>query len=280
MLLACPVLIVTGEDEKKVISWVKWLAVKCSEMENVGTEGCSFAEQLLLTAIHLHGDRRSAAVKLANSTLGMRIKVSSSSLTKIKHIFTQEVFPTQVVAAHAMKVPITKDLNANISGYLPIHCVFQLLKTRAFSQGRIDVKYWIYQQLCSTASPLHPQLQPLVSQYVSTIVSPLSKTNHSIHDNVFNKPLTEQEILQVFDDKKHYSFTSKLLMLYYVLLYEDSVLSSMKQITLLPNKPKRYSSSLINAIPVKLPLYKAQRQPMSCQGLYPECWSRIDRGSF
>lgn len=269
MLLACPILITSDEDEKKVISWVKWLAIKCSEIERVGSEGCSFAEQLLLTAIHLHGDRRSAAVKLANSTLGMRIKVSSSSLMKIKHIFTQEVFPTQVVAAHAMKVPITRDLNANINGYLPIHCVFQLLKSRAFSQGKIDVKFWIYQQLCSTSSPLHPQLQPLVSQYVSTLVNPSSKSNLTVHDNTFNKPFTEEEIIQVFDDNKGYSFTSKLLILYYVLLYEDSVLNSMKQIALHPNKPSRYPSSLINSIPVKLLIYKAQRQPAACQGLYP-----------
>ena len=269
MLLACPSLINSEEDEKKVISWVKWLAVKCNEIEGVGSEGCSFAEQLLLTAIHLHGDRRSAAVKLANSTLGMRIKVSSSSLLKIKHIFTQEVFPTQVVAAHAMKVPITKDLNANVAGYLPIHCVFQLLKSRAFSQGKIDVKFWIYQQLCSTSSPLHPQLQPLVSQYVSTLVSPTFKSNHLIQDTILNKPFTEEEILEVFDETKRYSFTSRLLMLYYVLLYEDSVLNSMKQISSHPNKPSRYSSNLINTIPVKLLMYKAQRQPAACQGLYP-----------
>nr|CAB3256441.1 integrator complex subunit 2 [Phallusia mammillata] len=283
MLLACPQL-VAEEQESQVIRWIKWLASHSSEMENVGPEGCSFAEQLLLTAIHLHGDRRAAAVRLACATLGMRMKVSNSSLNRLKHIFTEEVFPTHVVAAHATQVPVTKNLNDAMTGYLPVHCVYQLLKTRAFSQGRISVKDWIYKQICSATSPLHPQLQPLIQQFVVTIVTPLSKGHHIKEDGILNEPFTEEQIMEVFGisldslklgKKQNYSpidsctLTSKLLMLYYVLQYEDSILNNMKTLALIQNRPARYSSSLINQIPVKLLLYKAQRQPKCSQGLYP-----------
>nr|XP_002124952.1 integrator complex subunit 2 [Ciona intestinalis] len=281
MLLACPALLTGEEQERRVVGWIKWLASRSSEMERIGPEGSSFAEQLLLTAIHLHGDRRTAAVRLACSTLGMRIKVTSQSLTRLRQIFTEEVFPTQVIAAHATKVPVTKQLNANMTGYLPVHCVYQLLKTRAFSQCRVPVQDWIYRQICSTSSPLHPQLQPLVLQFVSTVVTPASKVHRSRQDGALNQPFKYSDILAVYgimdtkdsegihiNESKH-SLTSMLLMLYYVLLYEDSILSNMKTLASLPNRPQRYPATLINQIPVKLLLFKAQRQPKSCQGLYP-----------
>ena len=284
MLLACPSLIVLPDQEKQVISWIRWLASRSSELENVGPEGCSFAEQLLLTAIHLHGDRYSVAVQLACSTLGMRIKVSTSSLSKLRHIFTEEVFPTQVVAAHAMKISVTKNLNSAMTGYLPVHCIYQLLKTRAFSQGRVPVKDWIYQQICASDSPLHPQLQPLILHYVNTIVTPSTKGNNNLHmEGNLNEPFEESKIIDMFgikdpnkktvnldvDIKLSYSLTAQLLMLYYVLLYEDAILNNIKTLALLPNQPKRYTPNLINQIPVELLVFKAQKNPKSCQGLYP-----------
>ena len=282
MLLACPALLCGSAEEERVVSWIKWLASRSEEMENVGPEGCSFAEQLLLTAIHLHGDKKNAVIRLACSTLGMRVKVSSASLNKLRNVFTVEVFPTHVVAAHAAKVPVTKNLNASMSGYLPIHCVYQLLKSRAFTQGRIPVKDWIYNQICVAKSPLHPQLQPLIQQYVTTIVTPFSR-GHSKQNRLLNEPFEEKDVLQVFggengyqsafstgiNNNERFSLTSKLLMLYYVLLYEDMVLNNMKSLSYLSERPKRYSSTLINMIPVKLLLFKAKRQPKCSQGLYP-----------
>uniref|UniRef100_H2ZQV9 Integrator complex subunit 2 n=1 Tax=Ciona savignyi TaxID=51511 RepID=H2ZQV9_CIOSA len=274
MLLACPALLSGAEQERRVVGWIKWLASRSSEMERIGPEGSSFAEQLLLTAIHLHGDRRNAAVRLACSTLGMRIKVPSQSLTRLRQIFTEEVFPTQVIAAHATKVPVTKKLNSTMTGFLPVHCVYQLLKTRAFSQCRVPVNDWIYRQICSASAPLHPQLQPLISQYVSTIVTPAGKTHQPRQEGAVNQPFQYADILTVYgmqgtSNEPKYSLTSMLLMLYYVLLYEDSILSNMKALALLPNRPQRYPAALINQIPVKLLLYNAQRQPKACQGLYP-----------
>lgn len=48
-------------------------------------------------------------------------------------------------------------------------------------------------------------------------------------DGMLNDPLTEREITNVFDSKaQDTSLSSQLLILYYVLLYEDSVLNHMK----------------------------------------------------
>ena len=37
-------------------------------------------------------------------------------------------------------MPVTEDLNANMSGYLAIHCIYQLLKSRAFSKYKVPIK--------------------------------------------------------------------------------------------------------------------------------------------
>jgi len=31
-----------------------------------------------------------------------------------------------------------------MSGFLPIHCVLQLLKSQAFTKHRVNIKTWIY----------------------------------------------------------------------------------------------------------------------------------------
>ena len=55
-----------------------------------------------------------------------------------------------------LTVPVTKDLNAKLTGFLPVHCVHQLLKSRVFSKHRVDVKvdfnlYW-FQSITSFSS--------------------------------------------------------------------------------------------------------------------------------
>lgn len=53
---------------------------------------------------------------------------------------------------------------------------------------------WIYRQLCETATPIHTQLIPLIDAYINSILTPASKAN----PEATNQPITEQEILSVF----------------------------------------------------------------------------------
>lgn len=45
-----------------------------------------------------------------------------------------------MVAANAVKLPVTKGLDASCSGYLPIHSILQLLKSRVFSRHKVPIK--------------------------------------------------------------------------------------------------------------------------------------------
>ena len=66
--------------------------------------------------------------------------VKANALARIRQIFTQEIFTEQVITAHAVTVPVTEGLNADMGGYLPIHCIYQLLKSRAFSKYKVPIK--------------------------------------------------------------------------------------------------------------------------------------------
>lgn len=170
MLIACPSLIMQPVQEAKGIEWVQWLIKEEAYFESNSGVSASFGEMLLLMAIHFHSNQVSAICELVCSTLGMKIPLRQNNTTRMKQIFTQEIFTEQVVTAHAVKVPVTPNLNANMLGYLPVHCIHQLLKSRAFTKHKVPIKSWIYRQICNSSAPLHPVLPSLIEVYVNSII--------------------------------------------------------------------------------------------------------------
>ncbi|XP_038059414.1 integrator complex subunit 2-like [Patiria miniata] len=282
MLFACPSLI-SQEDEHVVIDWINWLVREGPMFERESGVSASFSEMLLLMASHFHANQVHAIIDLVCSTLGMKIPIRPNSLARLRLMFMQEVFTEQVVTAHAVTVAVTPDLSGSISGYLPIHCVYNLLQSRAFAKHKVPIKDWIFKQICHSAPPLHPLFPPLLEAYVtSVVVSTQSGTKQ-----YRNAPLTEREILSVYKTSNvsllrasvaedpgvaragQCGLTVQLLMLYYLLLYEDCVLSNMKTLVMNNERPQSYSSKLTSQIPIKYLLHEAQRHQPDYAGLYP-----------
>lgn len=301
MLIACPSLIGQQEHEKRSIEWVQWLVREEAYFESASGVTASFGEMLLLMAIHFHSNQLSAICELVCSTLGMKVPIRPNNMTRMKQIFTQEIFTEQVVTSHAVKVPVTANLNANIPGFLPVHCIHQLLKSRAFTKHRVPIKDWIYRQICSSVPPLHPVLPALVEVYVNSILvpSPKAPQEHT------NRPMSEDEIRRVFqnsvfgaqfDSKKQRfsittallaveskeavdpeelpvavgspSLTSQLLLLYYLLLYEDVRLANTHSYIQAGRKVKSYSTEFLSELPIKYLLQQAQKDQQSYAGLF------------
>ncbi|ESP00955.1 hypothetical protein LOTGIDRAFT_172882, partial [Lottia gigantea] len=196
---------------------------------------------LFLIALHFHNNQTSSISELVCNTLGMKCQVKANALSRIRHIFTQEIFTEQVIASHAISIPVTESLNGDMAGYLPIHIIFQLLKSRVFSRYKVPIKDWIYKQMCSSCLPLHPLLPLLIESYVNSIIVKGIKS-----DNV-NQAISEKELLEVFDapaNRKDISGRQsptiilsekkdvgcQILVLYYLLLFEDTLLNNMKSI--------------------------------------------------
>lgn len=197
-----------------------------------------------------------------------------------------------MVTAHAVKVPVTVNLNSNITGYLPVHCIHQLLKSRAFSKHKVPIKNWIYSQICNCTAPLHPVMPALVEVYVNSILV----INNKGTNEYFNKPITEEEIRRVFRnsifgvnfDSQNKPFTpmetdgessieiniekptlaSQLLLIYYLLLYEDVRLANSATLIANGRKIKSYSSAFLSELPIKYLLHQAQKDQMSYGGLF------------
>ncbi|NXC69768.1 INT2 protein, partial [Anhinga anhinga] len=260
MLLAFSTLVSTPEQEQLMVMWLSWMIKEEAYFESISGVSASFGEMLLLVAMYFHSNQLSAIIDLVCSTLGMKIVIKPSSLSRMKTIFTQEIFTEQVVTAHAVRVPVTGNLSANITGFLPIHCIYQLLKSRSFTKHKVSIKDWIYRQLCETTTPLHPQLLPLIDVYINSILTPASKSN----PEATNQPVTEQEILNVFQGlsggentrlAQRYSITTQLLVLYYVLSYEEALLANTKILGILQVCLKSNSESWRKAVLFRVDVY-------------------------
>ncbi|XP_066551754.1 integrator complex subunit 2 [Amia ocellicauda] len=272
-LLAFPTLVSTPEQEQLMVMWLSWMIKEEEYFESAAGVSASFGEMLLLVAMYFHSNQLSAIIELVCSTLGMKIAIKPSSLSKMKTIFTQEIFTEQVVTAHAVRVPVTSNLSANITGFLPIHCIYQLLRSRAFTKYKVSIKDWIFKQLCETSTPLHTQLLPLIDVYINSVLTPASKAS----PEATNQPITEQEILNVFQGlsggdssrvRSRYSITTQLLVLYYILSYEEALLVNTKSLALMQKKPKSYSAALMDQIPIKYLIRQAQGLQQELGGLH------------
>lgn len=275
-LLAFSTLVSTPEQEQLTVMWLSWMIKEEEYFESAAGVSASFGEMLLLVAMYFHSNQLSSIIELVCSTLGMKIGIKPSSLSKMKTIFTQEIFTEQVVTAHAVRVAVTNNLSANITGFLPIHCIYQLLRSRAFTKHKVSIKDWIYRQLCETTTPIHTQLIPLIDAYINSILTPASKAN----PEATNQPITEQEILNVFQNsagqsdaskgagRSRYSITTQLLILYYILSYEENLLASTKQLAAMQRKPKSYSPALMDQIPIKYLVTQAQGLQQELGGLH------------
>ncbi|EDO44556.1 predicted protein, partial [Nematostella vectensis] len=272
-LLACPHIVSTPENEQAAINWIKWLSKEESHYEAASGMHASFGEVLLLISIHFHGNQLESVAELVSSILGMRVR--PGSLSRMKALFTQELFPEKVVAAHAVTVPVTPQLSANDTGFLPIHCVHQLLKTRAFTKHSVAVKDWVYKQLCTCVTPLHSLIPGLVD--VSMCVNPALAHCSYFSPGLDNKDKTDSSgtslvrhpsVYITNDTEKTSSFAPRLLMLYYVLLYQDMLLNNMKNLVTSNVQHQSYSSGLLAHIPIKYLVHQARARPAEYRGLY------------
>lgn len=187
------------------------------------------------------------------------------------------LFGYQVVTSHAVRVPVTPGLNADIAGFLPVHCIYQLLKSRAFSKHRVPIKNWVYKQLCESRTPLHPLLPSLVEVYVNSILtftSPKAQNQSGpiASMDLGHDPISEDEIRAVFVNSfskrngltvstgQEHTITAQLLLLYYALLYEDTRLTQVKNYLQAGINIKAYSQSFFADLPIRYLISQAEKE--------------------
>ncbi|XP_034489793.1 integrator complex subunit 2 [Drosophila innubila] len=277
MLIACPSLVSTIPLENKAVEWLQWLIREDAFFCKRSGTSSSLGEMLLLLAIHFHSNQITAISEMVCSTLAMKIPIRPNSTNRIKQLFTQDLFTEQVVALHAVRVPVTPHLNGTIPGYLPVHCIHQLLKSRTFLKHKVPIKSWIFKQICSSVRPVHPVMPALVEVFVNTLIIPNPTGKISIDH--MHRPFTEAEILHVFRTSPLTFFaeqvqpsqldetqcqvevscplTAQLLMIYYLMLYEDTRLMNLSALG--GRKQKEYTHNFLSGLPLKYLVQKAHQ---------------------
>ncbi|XP_030378999.1 integrator complex subunit 2 [Scaptodrosophila lebanonensis] len=276
MLIACPSLVSTIPLENKAIEWLQWLIKEDAFFCKRSATSSSLGEMLLLLAIHFHSNQITAISEMVCSTLAMKIPIRPNSTNRIKQLFTQDLFTEQVVASHAVRVPVTPNLNGTVPGYLPVHCIHQLLKSRTFLKHKVTIKSWIFKQICSSVRPVHPVMPALVEVFVNTLIIP--NPTGKVNIDHMHRPFTEAEILHVFRTSQltfiteefplpegdelaqvevSCPLTAQLLMIYYLMLYEDTRLMNLSALG--GRKQKEYTNNFLGGLPLKYLLQKAHQ---------------------
>lgn len=90
---------------------------------------------------------------------------------------------------------------------------------------------WLFKQLCTCSSPVHPLLLPLIETYIHSIITPLNISRTKQQRMNALQPFSEERLFAVFRDKSVAccdSETTKLLLMLYALMYQNALLGNMK----------------------------------------------------
>lgn len=282
-LLACSAIVNNQKDEKIATEWLKWL-IKQSDYSDTRYSSygkCSISELLLLIAIHFQSNQTNQIADLVCTTLGMKLSIKAS-VSNCKSIFLGEVFNDQMIAEHAVRLPVTKSLDNSIPEFLLIHCVHQLLESRSFSKHQVPIHDWIYRQICESKRPMHNMLPKLIKAFVNSVIVSTSAHGHC----GTNQPIPQEDIALVFktqlysvdktvkvrvadkkkrpkkadDNKDQLSNenephivdieTAQVLLLYYLLLYDETKLKTLSTISMERSTLLRYDPDLMMEIPI------------------------------
>uniref|UniRef100_A0A5K3FK48 Fanconi anemia group A protein n=1 Tax=Mesocestoides corti TaxID=53468 RepID=A0A5K3FK48_MESCO len=190
---------VNSETEDQLVVWLRRLISRQEVLHTSLRQSPSYSELLLLLALLFNNNRQSAIRDIVASVLCIDAPCLMRNISASRKLFIQKVFTYQSIATHAAHVPVTVGLSAQLTGNLPIHCVYQLLKTHAFSKNRVQIKGWIYQQICESVRPLHPLLPDVIETYTSNALTLVSSPGSTfVTPSGGCMPFTEQELRAQF----------------------------------------------------------------------------------
>ncbi|XP_063900641.1 integrator complex subunit 2-like [Zophobas morio] len=254
----------------RVFDWIKLILSRAN-----GDKGFystvqqeSYSEMLLLIGIHFYTSRLSVLAQLVRSTIGFNVRISSDGLKKIGELFAVHVFSELVIGQYAVSVPCTSCLNDTMEGYLPVHCVYQLLKDGVFTKHAIPVAMWIFEQLQQCHVPCHAVFCELLEAFASSVAC---ETN----SRVLVDTITTEQINSIFFNNKNEPLTPQILLLFYMLKFNTQVLSNKKKGRNFNEAIQPYSRELLSRLPVRKIMNHLQRNQSDYTALYSSLFSLV-----
>ncbi|MCP9257762.1 Integrator complex subunit 2 [Dirofilaria immitis] len=231
VIIACPQLIPLHlgdekEVEASIIAFLDWLKQRASSGASP-----TLQQFFILLSIHLHAGQSEQLAALIFSVLAFKVTINVRNLTTLKNLFMRHAMTERDIAERASQMPVTRSLSSHHQGFLPAHCVTQLLSTNSFSKHGVPIQDWIGAQITNCATPLHPVITDLLNAYAASCFA-------ATEFGSANRPLSEEFVLDLFNGEV--MDENKMVALAFV---------------------KHYSTKIEGVIPVRLLLNVVETRP-------------------
>ncbi|CAD5229382.1 unnamed protein product [Bursaphelenchus okinawaensis] len=207
----------------------------------------SLNQFMLLLAIHLKSDNHVELSKLLSMELSLTIGDVLRKQAIVKAAFLQNAMLEEDIAQKAANLGVTVGLDNNMKGYLPVHCINQLLVSRIFSKNQINIQDWIKSQLLQSHLPVHHVMVQLLDNFAASCFPTGQDAN-------YNTKIEEKFFWDIFkgdlfaDDKV---LATRILSLFYLLAYTRRYDTTVVQPSKDRELPTVYSDALWAEIPIR-----------------------------
>eukprot|EP00041_Stephanoeca_diplocostata_P002833 m.29928 g.29928 ORF g.29928 m.29928 type:complete len:1150 (+) comp13800_c0_seq5:137-3586(+) len=284
-VVTCPLLTnPTFTASARVTAWLQDLAARgaCSD----ATHNAGHHDMLRLMGVHFSTENVRAVADLVRAELGFHIDIPVESLRRVCDMFGRHVYPNGSLLAQLMRVTPTTHLHRDMPGFLPVHSVHQLLRTRLFVRHQVQPRAWLLAQVLCLAPdlPLHPQMVGILECFADFAADPcgtiLSGNDHpprTEEQEWYTKPLEAlqpSDILVVMDVS---NVVAKVAVLFYLLTYNKAIRSRVQRLqrsgsTRVHQENQPYDVSFLRRLPVRALLNIAET---TADRLFPDIFPQL-----
>ncbi|KAI6198255.1 hypothetical protein M3Y99_01891200 [Aphelenchoides fujianensis] len=276
VILACPNLLplnqqmMRDEDAESKLSEF-FCCIRERTRTGDAVEYASLNQFMLLVAIHMMSSNGEELSKLLSDELSFNASgrpLVGDTLRKhviVKRLFLANAMQEVDIAQKALSLGVTANLDQNTAGYLPVHCINQLLITRTFARNQIAIQDWIKRQIRECKTPIHGVMVEMLENFAASCFPTKDDPN-------FNAAIDEQFFwdlyrTELFSDDK--TLAAKSLALLYLLAFT-------RRLDVFPriggefgakNTPTAYSERLWAEIPIRYLLSAMDARPRDVEAL-------------
>ncbi|KAG9295808.1 hypothetical protein G9A89_009037 [Geosiphon pyriformis] len=226
----------------------------------------------LLFAVYFNTGQMNEIRDICQATVGMEIKIPNDGLEELRKIFTRNLFSNEFLAQRALSLEPSTFSNLGVSSdpeHLSLKCFYHLLKAKVFHNSNMDIRDWMTRQICGATIPVHERMGPLLQRYAESILDRDEKNPRQF------SPITkipEKELIRLFQEEMLEVTPAHVLMLMYVLYYNNRVEQLAATGFEISTDRQAYSAELMENIAIRRILSFAEMcgEGKAYREIYPE----------
>ncbi|KRZ39273.1 Integrator complex subunit 2 [Trichinella pseudospiralis] len=223
--------------------WFQYLIAREEDFDKCLSKDVNsgYGDVLLLIAIHIVCKSVKDLQRIVKRGLNIHVSVLPKHLDRIRERLPSFISDKQFIVRQAAKVRVTRELSAKITDVLPIDCVIALLHWRAFSRYQVHISDWIFKQLSQCCTPISDTTVELIEMFVHSCLNPYIENEHASSSPIIN-PFAESKLIAFYKETALQTehFVMQVLLLYYILYYENYYNENIRKFDLIDTIPVQY----------------------------------------